>query len=91
MPPKFYFTGKRLGQIYHARLRINCSSLNLHLFSRNLTDSPLCAYGSFEDTYHYLTVCNSFSNLRRDLLNTVSMNFPRNKTEIFFWLFKTLC
>ena len=27
MPPKFYFTGKRLGQIYHARLRTNCSSL----------------------------------------------------------------
>ena len=31
MPPKFYFTGKRLGQIYHARLRTNCSSLNQQL------------------------------------------------------------
>ena len=73
MPPKFYFIGKRLGQIYHARLRTNCSSLNLHLFSKNLTDSPLCACGSVEDTYHYLLVCNRFSNLRRDLLNTVSL------------------
>ena len=73
MPPKFYFIGKRLGQIYPARLRTNCSSLNLHLFSKNLTNSPLCACGSVEDTYHYLLVCNCFSNLRRDLLNTVSM------------------
>ena len=73
MPPKFYFTGKRLGQIYHARLRTNCSSLNLHLFSKNLTDSPLCACGSIENTCHYLLVCNRFSNLRRGLLNTVSM------------------
>ena len=40
MPQKFDFTGKRLGQIYHARLRTNCRSLNLLLFSKNLTDSP---------------------------------------------------
>ena len=73
MPPKFYFTGQRLGQIYHARLRTNCCSLNLHLFSKNLTDSPLCAYGSIEDSYHNLFICNRFSNLRRDLLYTVSM------------------
>ena len=73
MPPKFHFTVKRLGQIYHARLRTNCSSLNLHLFSKNLTDSPLCACGSIEDIYHYLLVYNRFSSLRRDLLNTVSM------------------
>ena len=53
VPPKFYFTRKRLGQIYHARLRTNCSSLNLHLFSKHLTDSPLCACGSIEDTYHF--------------------------------------
>ena len=63
VPPKFYFTGKRLGQIYHARLRTICSSLNIHLFSKKLTDSPLCACGSVEDTYHYLLVCNRFSNI----------------------------
>ena len=73
MPPKFYFTGKRLGQIHNARLRTNCSSLNLYMFSKSLTDTSLCACASIEDTYHYLFVCNRFSNLRRDLLNTVSM------------------
>ena len=28
--PSYYFDGKNLGQIYHARLRTNCSSLNQH-------------------------------------------------------------
>ena len=30
--PSFYFDGVRLGQIYHARLRTSCSSLNQHFF-----------------------------------------------------------
>ena len=72
MPSKFYFIGKRLGQIYHARLRTNCSSLNQHLFSKNLIDNPLCICGSVEDTYHYLLTCNRFSNLRQKLFNKVS-------------------
>ena len=33
-PPSYYFEGKRLGQIYHTRLRTSCSSLNQHLFSK---------------------------------------------------------
>ena len=72
MPSKFYFIGKRFGQIYHARLRTNCSSLNQHLFSKNLIDNPLCICGSVEDTYHYLLTCNRFSNLRQELFNKVS-------------------
>ena len=69
MPSKFYFTGKRLGQIYHARLRTNFSSLNQHLFSKNIIDSPTCACGAVEGTctYHYLFVCNRFSHLRQSL------------------------
>ena len=34
--PTYYFDGKRAGQIYHVRLRTNCSSLNEHLFSNSL-------------------------------------------------------
>ena len=70
MPLKFYFIGKRLGQIYHARLRNNCKSLNQHLFSKNLIDNPLCICGSVEDRYHYLLTCNRFSNVRQELFNT---------------------
>ena len=31
-PPAYFNAGKRLGQVYHARLRLNCSSLRHHLF-----------------------------------------------------------
>ena len=50
---KFFFDGKKLGQIYHTRLRMRCSSLNARLFSKNIIDSPLCVYGSFEDAQHF--------------------------------------
>ena len=33
-PPRYYNTGKRLGQIYHARLRTACSPLRQHLHSK---------------------------------------------------------
>ena len=32
-PPPYYFSGSRLGQIYHARIRLNCS-LRYHLFQK---------------------------------------------------------
>ena len=45
--PKSFIDGKRLGQIYHARLRMRCSSLNAHLFSKSIIDSPMCVCGAF--------------------------------------------
>ena len=39
--PAYYYSGTRL----HTRLRMNSSSLNEHLFIRNLVDSPNCACG----------------------------------------------
>ena len=43
--PKYYNTGTRLGQILHARLRMECSSLNSHLYHKNIIESPSCACG----------------------------------------------
>ena len=70
--PIFVFDGKRLGQIYHARLRMRCSSLNAHLFSKNIVDSPLCACGSFEDTQHFLLSCTRYAVRRQELANKVT-------------------
>lgn len=72
LPPSYYFIGKRLGQIHHARLRTKCSSLRQHLFSKNIIDCPRCVCGSIEDTHHYLLVCNQYTDIRRELMNTVS-------------------
>ena len=52
--PFYYYTGSRLGQILHSRLRMQCSSLNQHLYRKNIVDSPNCICGSTESTTHYL-------------------------------------
>jgi hypothetical protein len=44
--PFYYYTGSRLGQILHSRLRMQCSSLNQHLYRKNIVDSPNCICGS---------------------------------------------
>ena len=74
IPPRYYSTHKRLGQIYHARLRTACSSTRHHLHSKNIVDSPYCTCGDKEDTHHILFVCHQFTDLRRDLINSVSDN-----------------
>ena len=71
-PPQYYNTGKRLGQIYHARLRTACSPLRQHLHSKNIVDNPYCTCGDIEDTHHFLFVCQQYTDLRQDLLNSVS-------------------
>ena len=42
----YYYNGTRLGQILHARLRMQCSSLNHHLFRKNIVNSPLSMWGN---------------------------------------------
>ena len=70
--PRFYLDGKRIGQIYHSRLRMDCSSLNHHLFLKNIIDSPLCICGRPETTKHYLFDCNRFNHLRQEMMQSKS-------------------
>ena len=70
-PPQYY-CGKRLGQVHHTRLRLNCSSLHQNLFSKNIINDPYCECGEIEDTEHYLLNCNLYQNLSEELLNTVT-------------------
>ena len=70
-PPKYYNIGTRQGQALHARLRMECSSLNSHLYHSKIVDSPSCLCGSFESVHHFLFVCPRFAAAR----NT---HLPRN-------------
>ena len=65
MPPKYFNVGSRIGQILHARLRMECSSLNSHLYRKNIVPTPSCACGSFESPYHYLFQCPRYANARQ--------------------------
>ena len=39
--PIYYYIGTRMRHILHARLRMQCSSLNHHLFRKNIVNSPI--------------------------------------------------
>jgi hypothetical protein len=70
-PPTYYNFGNRQVQIYHARLRMGCSSLNSHLYKRNLSENALCTCLQIETVKHYLLECPNFSNIRKDTLGKI--------------------
>jgi hypothetical protein len=53
---------------------MNSSSLNEHLFIRNLVDSPNCACGQVESTSHFLISCKKYAYLRNEFMHTI--NYP---------------
>ena len=62
--PAHYYVGCRLGQILHARLRMNCSALIAHLFIRNIIESPNCISGITETVVHFVLDCPLHTTLR---------------------------
>ena len=58
--------------MYHTRLRTNCSSLNQHLYSKNIIADPSCACGGVESTKHFSLQCPKFNQARTEMLNTLS-------------------
>ena len=69
LPPKYCNAGSRIGQILHARLRMGCSSLNSHLYSKNIVPSLSCAYSEFESCYHFFLHCPRYANVRNTYLS----------------------
>ena len=64
--PHFYtIQTSRTGQILHTRIRLECSSLNQHLYKKNLIDSPNCSCGQVESTAHFLLSCPRYNQIRQ--------------------------
>ena len=73
---KYYYCGSRLGQTLHARLRLECSDLNYHLYINNIIDSSLCKKCSIstrEDPDHFLLFCPKYNEPRQKHLNTIGI------------------
>ena len=77
-PPCYYLTGKRLGQIYHTRLRLNCSSLRYTLFRKNIISDPSCECGDIESVDHYLLKCNKYGKQRRNYISCLPYHINTN-------------
>ena len=62
--PTYYDCGDRQNQISHTRLRTECSSLNQHIFRRNLVHNTYCLCGEIEDNKHFLLLCHRHNQMR---------------------------
>ena len=70
-PPMYFHAGTRKGQILHTRIRMECSSLNSHLYSKNIINSPSCSCGGFESPYHFFFICPIYRHTRNIYLSDV--------------------
>ena len=59
-PPKYYNSGTRMGQILHTHIRLECSTLNAHLYRKNIVPEPTCQCGGFDSSYYFFFVCPIF-------------------------------
>lgn len=70
----------RKAQILHSRLRLECSSLNQHLYKKNLVDNPLCSCGIVESTSHFLLSCARYNHIRQYYFSV--LQYPRTKLTL---------
>ena len=82
-PPKYYSTGQRTLQIHHTRLRTKCSSLNSHLFSKNIIEDPSCLCGALENIQRYLLNCRLYTVHRNKMINGISNLIQEDTTTDF--------
>ena len=82
--PKHFYFGSRKSQTLHTTLRTNCSSLNLDLFHKNITGSPLCRCGNVEDSQHFSFHCRFYQLQRTELLNTFTQYLNPSSDVILY-------
>ena len=77
--PSYYFFGPRKLQVLHSRLRTGCSSLNAHLHSKNISESPNCNCGDIETPAHFFLNCPLYNRSRLVLFQSFSqLQLPIN-------------
>ena len=82
--PIYYYIGTRLGQILHIRLRMQCSSLNHHLFRKNIVNSPFCQCGATETTAQFLLHCPRHNATRLRYIHTINLPINLNTDLLLF-------
>ena len=63
--PYYFHAGSRLGQILHARLRMQCSALHADLYRKNIVESPSFQHcGGCKSAYHLFFICPAYAATR---------------------------
>ena len=83
-PPRHYLVGDRFSQIQHSLLRTSCSSLNHHLFCKNIINDPNCHCGSLETIKHYFFECQRYNQIREEMLNEISRYCTASLNRLLF-------
>ena len=76
--PSYFYVGKRLAQVFHCRMRLECSSLNSYLFRKNIVNSPDCACGAIETNDHFLLRCPRYDELRIRYITSINVSIRLN-------------
>ena len=85
VPQHFYtIQTSRIGQILHTRLRLECSSLNQHLYKKNLINSPNCTCGQVESVAHFFLFCPRYAQIRQRYFGNVT--FPVTVNTLLYGL-----
>ena len=83
--PSYYASGNRRLSVLHARIRNNCSNLNLDLFNNFLRPDPTCSCQvEPENAEHYFLRCHKYTIQRLVLFNSLR-NFLPLRLEILLY------
>ncbi len=83
--PSFYLAGDRREQVYHTRIRNQCSNLNADLFRNHISDTSQCDCGhNVEDAEHFFFQCNRFENQRLQLFTNTRQFHPISIYKLLF-------
>ena len=81
-PPLHFNIGSKRGNILHAKLRMNMTHLNSHLYEVQKTSSPECHCGyRNENLSHFVLYCPSYKNQREELFSSVSQNLQNFRKQ----------
>ena len=70
---QLFYYGKRVNNLKHCQLRMQCSKLNFHLFLLHVRSSFECVCGNNrEDVNHYLLQCPLYNQARAIMFNEIN-------------------
>ena len=81
-PPKYYNTGTRMGQIFHARIRLECSSLNAHLYRKKHSTRAYMPMWRFRKFLPLLFICPIFVGARSRYI-PANLNYLTTRDLLF--------